>query len=304
MKASVEVITPAYAKQLLEQNPHNRPLSQMTVDRYASDMKSGRWNNNGQGVVLTPEGMLLDGQHRMAAVVQSQATIAMLVVRGVPREAFVTMDSGKARSLSDVLAIEGRTHTTILAAMASVAYPYAAGVTVRYPVTKATLEAFVTAHPYMQTVAAQVGNAKLQLPKSTLGAVLFLGNERRQLDDEVDEFIEGVSSGAGLWKGDARLTLREWFITQRDRDRGRIMREMAFAAIARAWNAYASGKELAVLRNLSSPTLKTLPVFGFNRADFADVPDLVERKIEINRSNLSKARAIAALRFPKNQAAA
>jgi hypothetical protein len=39
-------------------------------------MKAGLWNNNGQGIVLTPEGKLLDGQHRMAAVILSQRDIA------------------------------------------------------------------------------------------------------------------------------------------------------------------------------------------------------------------------------------
>lgn len=305
MKASVEVITPAFAKQLLEQNPHNRPLTRSTVDRYASDMKSGRWNNNGQGIVLTPDGMLLDGQHRMAAVVQAQTPIAMLVVRGVPREAFVTMDSGKPRTLADVLGIGGYRNTSILASIAPLSFNYAAGVSIRYNTTKPQLEAFISQHPYMANVASQIGAIhKLQLPKSSLGAVMFLANEGRAYDTEVAEFLDGVATGAGLWKGDARLTLREWFINIRDKDRGRIVRETAFAAIARAWNAYAEGKELLVIRSLSSPNLQNLKVVGFDRAAFPDVPNLYERKVEVSRSNLAKARATPPLRFTRDQAAA
>lgn len=302
MKASVEIITPEYAKQLLEQNPHNRPLSRSTVERYAADMKAGNWNNNGQGIVLTPEGNLLDGQHRMAAVVMSNMSIGMLVVRGVPHETFVTMDSGKPRSLGDVLAIEGYVHVNTLAGMARASYGYCAGVSVRYPATKTVLEAFVREHPYLGDVARLIGNTKLTIPRSPLGAVLFLGNTRRNMDEEVTEFIEGLSSGVGLFKGDARLTLRDWFAAQRIKERGRLSTETVFAAVGRAWNAYASGKELSVLKGLDAPTVRSLPIFGFNAADFDDVPNLYVKRADTVRSNLSKRHATAPLKF--EQAAA
>jgi hypothetical protein len=296
MQAKVEIIDVAYAKQLLEQNPHNRPISAATVRRYASDMKAGRWNNNGQGIVLTPEGKLLDGQHRMAAIVEAQTPIGMLVVRGVPQDTFVTMDSGKPRSMGDVLAIEGYVHTNTLAGIARASYGYVAGASVRYPATKATLEAFIRAHPYMQDVARYIGNRPMKLPRSPLGAVLFLGNERRSLDGEVADFVDGLITGEGLFKGDARLTLREWFAAQRMKERGRLTSETMFAAFARAWNAFASGKELAVLKGLDSPTRRTLPVFGFDIANFPEVPDLAERSLAVARTNLSKAHATRPLR--------
>lgn len=303
MQAKVEIITPAYAKQLLDQNPSNRKLSETTINRYAADMKAGAWTNNGQGIVITPDGALLDGQHRMHAVLRSQREIAMLVVRGVPPEAFVTMDSGKARSFADVLSVQGCVHVNTLASLSRLSFNYAAGANLRYTPTKTTLHEFVQQHPYAQDVAKLMGNAKLKMPRSPLGAVLLLGNHRRNLDDEVVEFIDGLESGAGLFKGDARLALREWVNQQKLRERGQLTSQTLFAATARAWNAFASGKELSVLRALDAPTRVNLPIFGFNREDFADVPDIAERRQEVRRSNLSKGRATPALRLATSAAA-
>lgn len=121
MKAAVEIITPHIAKEMLERMETNRPLSDTTAKRYARDMADGRWNNNGQGIVLSEDGTLLDGQHRLRAVLISQATLAMLVVRGVDKRTFITMDSGKTRTLSDVLAIQGYKYTVQTAASAGAA---------------------------------------------------------------------------------------------------------------------------------------------------------------------------------------
>lgn len=290
MQAKVEVITLAYAKQLLDQNPSNRPLSTTTVNRYARDMKAGRWNNNGQGIVLTPDGQLLDGQHRMAAIIQSQTPVAMLVVRGVPRETFVTMDSGKPRRLSDVLAIEGHVHTYTLAGAAKLAFSYIAGTSLSYSGTKSELEAFIQRHTYLADVCTDVGARKYKFPKVPMAAVLFLGNARRHLDHDAQEFIEGVFYGEGLFKGDARLTLREWLTAQRLKERGVLKTATTFAAVGRAWNAFASGKELLVLKGLDAPSQRSMPIFGFDRADYLDVPDVIVRATEARRSNLARHR--------------
>lgn len=80
MQAKVEIITPGFAKQLLELNPTNRPLSDHTVQRYARDMRGGRWQPNGQGIILTADGKLLDGQHRLAAIISSGETIGVIIL--------------------------------------------------------------------------------------------------------------------------------------------------------------------------------------------------------------------------------
>ena len=291
MQAKVEIVTVAQAKELLERNTLNRAISRATVERYAADMKSGRWNNNGQGIVISATGNLLDGQHRMHAIVQAQMPISMLVVRGADPATFITMDTGKPRNLADVLSIEGHVHTNTLAGMARASFAYASGAQFSYSPTTATLEEYIKKHPYMLDIASMVGAKARRWPKAPLAAVLFLGNESRNLDEEVKNFFEGVIYGEGLWKGDARLTLRDWLAAQRTHDRGRrgvVRTETVFAAVGRAWNAFAAGKELTVLKALDKPTRNSLPIFGFDRTLYQEVPDVPLKVAEIRRSNLSK----------------
>jgi len=97
-------VTPDLAQDwLTTHNTSNRPLNKLAVERYASDMAAGRWALNGTTIVFDVSGTLVDGQHRLAAVVSAQVTIDALVVRGVPQGSFATIDVGKLRTVSDSL---------------------------------------------------------------------------------------------------------------------------------------------------------------------------------------------------------
>lgn len=291
MQAKVEVITLAYAKQLLEQNPTNRPISEKTVQRYANDMKAGRWLNNGQSIVVAENGELLDGQHRLHAIIVAQTPISALVVRNVPRNTFATMDSGKPRSLADVLAIEGYDHANTLAAAARLVYNYVAGVTLQNAPTKAALNGFILKHTYCAEAVKLVTGGKTNFPKGALAAVVWLGNERGTLSEEAQQFVEGLVYGEGLFKGDARHTLREWARFHRDQNRNFMSTKVAFGAIVRAWNAYASGKELLQIKGITNPSQASMKVYGFERSTYPDVPDLIAAAAETRLNNLSRARS-------------
>ena len=98
----VEKITPKKAAEYLKANTNNyRKLSRATVKRYAEDMKSGRWELNGESICFGENGVLKDGQHRLAAIVMSGKTIEMNVVRGVA-DGVSIYNVGKKRTNVDV----------------------------------------------------------------------------------------------------------------------------------------------------------------------------------------------------------
>ena len=84
-KNKVEVVrmTPDMARAILKNNPNNRNVKRDRVSLYASDMEKGRWQLNGESIVIDADGNLKDGQHRLMAVVKSQCTVPMIVVSGV-----------------------------------------------------------------------------------------------------------------------------------------------------------------------------------------------------------------------------
>lgn len=130
IKSQVEKITPEIAEKILtesEQNVKNRSVNDGHVEWLSSQMKAGKWILNGESIVLDDEGCLIDGQHRLWAVMRSGVTIESLVVRGADRKGFATIDTGAARTLANVLGIVGEKYAASVAAALSWTYRHDLG---------------------------------------------------------------------------------------------------------------------------------------------------------------------------------
>jgi hypothetical protein len=101
-------VTPTLAAKWLERNPNNRPVSMSCVQTYAADMKLGRWKVNGATIVFNKKRELIDGQHRLWALLEADTSIDMLVVEGVDEDAKLTIDGGRTRRPADRLWMFGR----------------------------------------------------------------------------------------------------------------------------------------------------------------------------------------------------
>ena len=110
MNSKVITITPEMAKDMLERNmKNNRRVSKETVMRYARIMKAGGWNLTHQGIAFDTNGKLIDGQHRLHAIVQANVPVELLVTNGVEHiagEAF-TIDAGLRRTTLNIMQISG-----------------------------------------------------------------------------------------------------------------------------------------------------------------------------------------------------
>lgn len=103
----IETITPKLAAKYLEANKGNRPLTRATARNYAEEIRLGQWLFNGEAIKFDSNGVLVDGQHRLLAVTMAERSIDTLVIRGLSPEAFKTLDTGRQRSMGDVLALRG-----------------------------------------------------------------------------------------------------------------------------------------------------------------------------------------------------
>lgn len=118
MRIEIMTVTPAMANKWLESTTfRNRNVSVAAVNRYATDMAEGRWALNGESIVLDDNGNVIDGQHRLRAVIKSGVPIQSVIVRGVDQSVFPTFDVGSKRGGHDVLAIAGYANTRTLAAI-------------------------------------------------------------------------------------------------------------------------------------------------------------------------------------------
>lgn len=91
--SKVETIGPEKAKEYLKANINNprgnHSLSRSVVKRYAEDMKAGKWELNGEAIEFDEDGVLKNGQHRLAAIIVAGVEVKILVVRGVSRNTIV-----------------------------------------------------------------------------------------------------------------------------------------------------------------------------------------------------------------------
>lgn len=106
MRAEVKTITPELAKEYLKHNDSNRSLRRTRILQYAHDMKEGKWNLTGQGITFGKDGNLLDGQHRLHAVVFADVPVDFLVVTDA--DVVATYDCGLSRSIVDRFKLAGK----------------------------------------------------------------------------------------------------------------------------------------------------------------------------------------------------
>jgi hypothetical protein len=96
-----ETITPQKAYQYLETMDGNRAVRQSKVDQYEQMMRRGLWRLTHQGIAFHKDGRLVDGQHRLWALIAAGLTIKMMVSYGLTDEDVLALDGGLARDYAD-----------------------------------------------------------------------------------------------------------------------------------------------------------------------------------------------------------
>jgi hydrogenase maturation factor len=120
METVVTNVTPAMAKKWIESGGNNRNVKPHLVSKYASEMAKGKWKLHHQGIAIDEKGHLVDGQHRLLAIMQADVNVKMAVTVGVPADSFDVMDDGSSRGVRDLLSIAmpGQKFPTELASIA------------------------------------------------------------------------------------------------------------------------------------------------------------------------------------------
>lgn len=106
--ASFVKVTPALAAKWLENNTDNRHQRGAYIEAIAAAMRRGEWQTTHQGVAFAKCGKLLDGQHRLEAIVKAKIDLDMLVVTGLEDAAFSVIDVGTKRSMADTTRLSKR----------------------------------------------------------------------------------------------------------------------------------------------------------------------------------------------------
>lgn len=107
MRLETILITPELAEMFLKNNHTNRRLRATHVDQFVRELQQGTFRTTHQGIAISKAGKLLDGQHRLSAIVKSGIAAMMVVAWECDVETALQwpVDFGLSRTTSDVMGI-------------------------------------------------------------------------------------------------------------------------------------------------------------------------------------------------------
>jgi hypothetical protein len=258
---SVEFIDPAYAQRLLDSQVHNRPPKPMRLRKYSQDMTDGIWPFTSQPLIISDQGHVIDGQHRLTSIIQSGVTVACLVVWGVDETVFPYLDNGAARTAGDALALRGLLdsiapgHNGMAQALAS-ACAYVLREKEGQEISAAACSQkqaldIIGEHPGLVAAFEHVRTQKNVVKRIGLGPATYAYYRAGQRNEaKRDEFFHGIETTAMLDEGSPILQLINWLDRAlRDRKR-RTKHYEKMAYIIKAWNFFEKDVTLAVKNGL------------------------------------------------------
>lgn len=245
------LVTVEMATEWMTRNVCNRNIRKGRVALYARQMAEGLWELNGETLVFDVQGRLVNGQHRLSAIILSRTAIWMIAVFDVGLRAFSTTDAGMPRLCQDILGIAGETNAATLSAILAVVWHLKTnrmnlvwgGNNSASSQEKSELLGKV---PEVKNSIPVANNIKGLCPPSAAGACHWVFSLIDQ--SAAARFFEYLISGAGLIDGDPILSLRNRLILTRTgrpqgRNSSRINKQEATALIIKTWNLWRTGEK-------------------------------------------------------------
>lgn len=278
MKVEKIDVTPDYAASLLANNGHNRKLNMNRARALAAYMRSGSWQLNGETIIVSESGKLLDGQHRLKAVTIYGLPVSMLVATGAPDAAFTTIDTGKTRSPGDILSMSDVRNPTACAAAAKLIWQMHQRVPITTAAPPSYLLKVLERYPSIQRWAEKtngMGSATI-VPQSSLIAAQAYLEDVAGKPATAQAFFKGVTEGASLEEGSPILALRNRIINVRSSG-GRLEALYAWPIVAKAVSYFEAGQKVSKLRYVqSSGPVERPDLFDLHISDMAPSQRLVD----------------------------
>ena len=244
----IQMMTPDKAARMLDPSEEVEKATRRKANAYAREMRRGSWKINGDTVVVSSDGVVLDGKARLLACVECGIAFPTIVVSNVSPSAWITMNGQRRRSASDILTINGEAHPRLtatafglVASMITMKEAFRASVaTVALP----DISRLVVAFPEMEASIAVGIACKAHLPESLATALHFLASKADE--EKADLFFAGVADEESD-PAEPYSVLRQTY-ARILKEGGRIDRTYTMAIMVKAWNAFKEGVRVKQLR--------------------------------------------------------
>lgn len=254
MKTEVRKINKTTAEKMLKKNYSNRKLTRSNVLFLSKQMKEGKWLFDGQPIRFDEFGRLLDGQHRLNAVIDSDTTQEFLIVSGVPSEAFVVMDTGKNRSGGDALSILGISYANYISATARLVIKHKKGNHHKSgggasKISNTDIVNWYNENKGIEEIAKRSHDLNKAFSKilsmSYIMYLIYVFSEKNVI--EADIFIDELCYGTNLDRKSPSNVLRRVLISDK-MSKSSMSANHKNAIIFKAWNAFRMKKSISILR--------------------------------------------------------
>ena len=242
------LVTPEFAGWALKINTANRPMNHKSVEGFQKILRAGQWHLTGEPAIVSREGTLSDGQHRLEAIRRSGIPAPMDIRFGIERAAFVATGIGRRRTAAAIVAISGERYASAQAGIARLLIHHDAGQMARYSgqVEPELLLQVVRDTPTIRQVAEAIQRHRFAPARTAPFGVALVVAMRQHPEERVLAFAEEVNSGRSPTETSAayqlHLRLRDAAMRKE-----RIAQIDAAALTVFAFNAWTKGKEMSRL---------------------------------------------------------
>lgn len=246
----------------------NRPQISTAVPQLLADILGANWQFNHQGIAFNSNGQLIDGQHRLEAIVRADKIqpgiqVPLQITWNLPPVSNEKIDLARRRSPATFLAMDGHPSASRLGTICKLIWLFE-NADFDAPPSKAhwgqipdlrTIRATLEEHPFAEDGCLVGGQLQGILTASAAGAAFTICRERYPEDMNM-EFVAGIKSGANLDKGDPRLAFLNWSRNRKE-DSKRAIPFVHMAVYFKAFAAFRKGEPMSVL--VYKPSVERFP---------------------------------------------
>lgn len=237
MTMAIKTITPDIAAQYLTTMLRNRKVRARHVETLALSIVQGQWQLNGETIKFNTVGELIDGQHRLLAVIKADLPIQSYVIHEIAEQYIDTIDVGLKRSAGDIFQFEGYSNATNLCASARWIWRYEQGLMLGYgrSATIDNLKAVISAHPEIKNSLAYGTLVQRYIQRSLGSALHCLFAE--QSSTTADQLYTAIRDGEALERTNSVYLLRQRLIANMQA-KAKLPAHEVGALVIKTFNAY------------------------------------------------------------------
>lgn len=241
------LVTPQMAESYLKKNKNIRPMENVIVNEYVNRILNGIFEI-ACPIAFNTAGFLIDGQHRLQAIVNTGISVPLFIITGLSDSAAMAIDDGVNRKNYVYLKHFGEANSKLLDTSLKYLYKYqnsrdgALGKTNK--ISRHEISSLLVLNPDIRNSVSLFSSKSIDVcPRSILAFCHYMCS--RISKNDADEFFSKLVYGNNLSQKEPILILRNILLTSKSKIHSGISSKFVIASIFKGWNAFRSKKYLS-----------------------------------------------------------